>query len=45
MHRFGERADGLPLVGYGVVPGEEEEQVSEHHFRGMPDNKYGPKCV
>lgn len=33
MHRFGQRADGFPLVGYCVVPGEKEEQISERHFR------------
>lgn len=32
MHRFGERADGFPLVGYCVIPGEKKEQISGRRF-------------
>lgn len=46
MHRFGERADGFPLVGYCVIPGEKKERISEHHigdFKGkLKNDKYGP---
>lgn len=31
MHRFGEWGNSLPLVGYRVIPGE-EERILQHHF-------------
>lgn len=33
MHRFGQRADGFPLVGYCVIPGEKEHILKTQFWR------------